>query len=91
MRKNFLPGLATLLFAGVCAVLLLAPIQAAAQRTVISPAEEEQKNLIVGLYNDGLYDMAREEAVAYLETYPKGLFRAEIVYTVAQVTFCGTI
>ena len=51
----------------------------------VSVEEAEDGNFIRHLFEDKFYDFAEEEAVLYLEKYPKGVFRSEVAYIRAQI------
>jgi len=53
--------------------------------STITPQEAEDHEFIRNLYKDKYYVFAREEAGEYLLKYPDGLFRAEMIYIVAQI------
>jgi len=51
----------------------------------VSVQEAEDGNLIRHLFKDKFFKFAEQEAVLYLEKYPKGVFRAEVIYIRAQI------
>jgi TolA-binding protein len=73
------PILAVLLF------YLLLPLSISAEIKEASPIEVEDRDLIHHLLEDKYYVYAREEAEAYLEKYPEGIFRAEIQFVLAEI------
>lgn len=86
-RKKRLAGLLIIILTAIPFLFLYQPVSTihAAEIREASPIEVEDRDLIHNLLKDKYYSYAREEATEYLEKYPGGIFRAEVIFVLAEV------
>ncbi|MBT3225515.1 MAG: tetratricopeptide repeat protein [Deltaproteobacteria bacterium] len=85
-RKIRFPGSSLKFLAAVLIGLLLsAPVSFSNEIKETTSVEVEDRDLIHHLLKDEYYIFAQEEAVEYLNRYPNGIFRAEIIFVQAKI------
>ena len=73
------------LFALLSALLTTLPAPAESDIRKVSEIETEDYRLVKHLFADKRYRFAKEEAESYLQKYPQGPFRAEMLFIQAQI------
>ncbi len=86
-RKKRLAGLFITFLTAVHLFILQLPVTTSycGEIKETTPIEAEDRDFIHHLLKDRYFVYAKEEAIDYLDRYPEGIFRAEVIFVLAEI------